>query len=209
MQDRIQAIAENYIKLKATRDYHVSRINEEENNLNANELDKEILEKADLIIRKVALDTQKQLEYHVTEMVSLAQSTVFDEPYELVMEFVEKREKTECELSFKDKDIILADCLDSVGFGAVDVTCFALRIASFTMRNETKRPVFILDEPFKHLKGKEANRRAIKLLSEVSKDLGLQIITISMDLDREDIIQGADSVFMVSKKNNISKLLKM
>lgn len=165
-----------------------------------------IAEQAQNIVRVVALETQRQLEYRITQTVSAAEEAVFGlEGYELAVEFVERRGKTECDLHFT-RDGHDIDPLSGAGLGAVDVAAFALRIACWSMMR-TQSPVFILDESFKHLKGVSANRRSIEMVKEVSDELGLQIIMISDErAPIEDIQSGADRVFRVGIKNGISSI---
>ena len=58
----------------------------------------------------------------------------------------------------------------------------------------------LLDEPFIRLKGEDANRRALAIVKEISKSLGLQIIMVSDErVSREDIIANADRVFRITQ----------
>jgi len=50
-------------------------------------------EKALEIVKYVGLNMQKQLEYHLSTQVSLAMEAVFDDPYKLKVNFVEKEER--------------------------------------------------------------------------------------------------------------------
>jgi len=164
-------------------------------------------ERAMEIVKQVGLETQKQLEYHLAEQVSLAMAAVFDDPYELKVNFQEKRGKTEAELLFVRRELEMKP-IGSVGGGAIDVASLALRLAYWTMRQSKRtRPVLLLDEPFARLKGEEANRRALVLLQEISQQLGIQIIMISDErIPREDIIKNADKVFLVTQHKGISKV---
>lgn len=171
-------------------------------------------EKAAAIVNQVGLETQKQLEYHLAEQVSLALETVFEDPYRLVVEFEEKRGKSEAFILFERRGR-KASPEGSVGGGAIDVAAFSLRVAFWHMRQDIKtRNTLILDEPFKGLKGEDANKRALQLLNVVSKQnkkRGLQIIMISDErIPREDILENADRVFLVSQKKGVSaiKILK-
>ncbi|MFP4424781.1 MAG: hypothetical protein ACLFP2_06170 [Candidatus Woesearchaeota archaeon] len=156
-------------------------------------------------MRTVALQTQEQLEYRIASTVTAAQESVFDDPYGLAVKFEQRRGKTECDLLF-ERDKQTMDPLASSGYGAVDIAAFALRVAAWSMSRRT-RPVLILDEPFRHLKGSETNRRAIEMTKEISHELGLQIIMISDErAPREDIIEGADKVFEVSIKKGASQV---
>jgi len=165
-------------------------------------------ERALEITKQVGLTTQKQLEYHLAEQVSLAMEAVFDDPYRLIVNFLEKRGKTEVELLFSRRDMEFPP-LGSAGGGAIDIASLALRIAYWAMRRDKKiRPLLLLDEPFSQLKGEEANKRALAIMQEISKNLKLQIITISDErIPREDIIDNADKVFQISQgKNGVSKV---
>lgn len=165
-------------------------------------------EKALEIVKQVGLEMQKQLEYHLSEQVSLAMEAIFDDPYKLKANFIEKRGKTEVELLFTKRDLEFPP-IGSAGGGAIDIASLALRIAYWSMRQDKKvRPLLLLDEPFSQLKGEEANRRALAIVQEISQKLGLQVISVSDErMPREDIISNADSVFEVSQdKEGISKI---
>lgn len=164
-------------------------------------------EKALEIVKAVGLETQKQLEYHLAEQVSLALAAVFDDPYELKINFQEKRGKTEAEILFTRRGLEMRP-IGSVGGGAIDIASLGLRLAYWSMRQDKKtRPVLLLDEPFARLKGEEANRKALAMLRELSEKIGIQIIMISDErMPREDIIENADKVFMINQRKGVSKI---
>jgi DNA repair exonuclease SbcCD ATPase subunit len=163
-------------------------------------------EKAREILKEVAIQTQQQLQYHISNITTTALEAVFDDPYQLEVEFVERRNKTECDIYFT-RDDSRVDPLQASGYGAVDVASFALRVASWSMENPRSRPTLILDEPFKHLKGEEANRRVLQMVKEVCDKLGLQIIMVSDErVSREATIEATDRLFDVSIKNGKSKI---
>ena len=89
-------------------------------------------EKAREIIRIVGQKTQEQLSFHISDIVSMAMEAIFPKPYELVVEFIQRRNKTECDLYFV-RDGNKVDPLTASGVGAVDVASFALRVASWSM----------------------------------------------------------------------------
>jgi len=156
------------------------------------------------IIREVALKTQEKLQYNISAVTTLALESVFENAYELVAEFVQRRNKTECDLYFK-RDVNKIDPLSASGGGAVDVAAFALRVASWSMENPKSRPVLLLDEPFKHLKGEVANLRVLEMIKSISKKLGIQIIMVSDErIPREDIIANADKVFETKIRKGIT-----
>ena len=157
-------------------------------------------------IREVSIKTQRQLEFHLNDMVTAGLNTVFDTPYEFIAQFQERRDKTECDLFFKKHNKLIDPLLFS-GLGAADVAAFSLRCASWSMVKKY-RNTLLLDEPFKHLKGEKENKRVIDLMKLLSKELDLQIICINDErAAREDIIDGADRIFEVKQNNKgVSKI---
>jgi hypothetical protein len=152
-------------------------------------------EQAREIIKKVGLLTQRQIQNQVSELSSLALESVFDNPYKLMVDFVERRDKTECDLYF-ERNGNRVEPLGASGLGACDVASFALRIASWAMKRPRTRNIMILDEPFPRLKGRKANLRALQMVHQISTDLSIQIIMVSDERVEKDLIeQTADKVF--------------
>lgn len=162
-------------------------------------MDVEASEKARSILQLVARETQEQLEYRVSELVSLALSSVFEEPYKLKLQFVVRRGKTECDILF-ERDGKGIDPLFSSGGGAVDVAAFALRVALWNLSRPRTRNVLILDEPFRFL-SRDLQRRASMMLKRLSAGLGLQII---MSSHSPDLIDGADQVFETAIEKGVT-----
>jgi len=155
------------------------------------------------IIREVGLKTQQELQFHISDITSLSLEAVFNDPYELVAEFVQRRNKTECDLYFK-RDGVKVDPISASGGGAVDIAAFALRIAAWSMKSPKSRNTIILDEPFKFLDGQtDRIERASQMVKELSEKLNLQFIIIS---HIEELTEYADKIFSVKLKNGISKV---
>lgn len=158
-------------------------------------------EQAQAIIQIVAQKTQEELEYRLSEIVSLALSAVFNDPYKLKVNFVIRRGKTECDLLF-EKNGEIFDPLTSSGGGAVDIAAMALRVAIWSLTQPQTRNILILDEPFRFL-SREYQIKASIMLNELSKKLNLQIIMVSHS---ESLIEGANKVFQVSILKGISQI---
>jgi len=156
-------------------------------------------EQAREIVREVGLATQKQLQYHISDITSLALEAVFPDPYALVAEFVERRNKTECDLYFQ-RDADFVDPLSASGGGAVDVAAFALRVASWAMQNPKSNNVLLLDEPFRYLSVNLLSK-ASAMLQQISQKLDLQIIMVTHS---PELVEMANAVFEVSLKNKES-----
>lgn len=160
-------------------------------------------EKAREVIREVGLKTQEQLQVHISDITSLALEAVFENPYELVVEFVQRRNKTECDLYFT-RDGNKVDPLEASGVGAIDVAAFALRIASWSMSIPATRNTIILDEPFRFL-SVNYQEQASLMLKELSKKLKLQFIIITHE---NALTSAADKIFEVKIRKGKSKIIE-
>ena len=158
-------------------------------------------EKAREVIREVGLKTQQQLSFHISDLTSLALGAVFDDPYQLKVDFVQRRNKTECDLLFV-RDEMEIDPIEASGVGAIDVAAFALRIASWTMAIPRTRNVIILDEPMRFL-STNYQEKASAMIKELSQKLGLQFIIITHE---EVLTSSADKIFEVSIRKGKTKI---
>jgi ABC-type glutathione transport system ATPase component len=160
-------------------------------------------EQAREIMKEVALKTQQTLQVRISGITTLALEAVFPDPYELLVEFVQRRNKTECDLLFLREGNTM-DPLEASGGGAVDIAAFALRIASYTMQRPKSRPVIILDEPMRFL-SEDYQEQASQMIKELSDKLGIQFIIITHE---ETLAKFADKIFMVTKVKGKSKISK-
>lgn len=153
---------------------------------------KQDIELARGLIREVGFKTQEQLQYHISDITSLALSAVFEDPYELKVSFVQRRDKMECDLTFTRNGVEL-DPLNSSGYGAVDVASLALRVASGSMQRPRRRNIIILDEPLKYL-SEDMQVFAGKMIKELSDKLSIQFIIVTHEPLLADF---ADKTFLV------------
>jgi ABC-type branched-subunit amino acid transport system ATPase component len=159
------------------------------------------VEQAHEILKQVGLETQQQLVYHISDVTSIALESVFEEPYKVILDFVERRGKTECDILF-EKSGNKIDPMTASGGGVVDVTAFALRIASWSMKVPATRSIIVLDEPFKHL-SKDLHARASEMIKLLSDKLGIQFIIITHE---QALGHYADKVFEVKQRKGISSI---
>lgn len=177
------------------------------------EKDIEYSKKAQSIIQIVAQATQKELEYRITEPVSLALAAVYDDPYKMVARFeITGRGNTECHLGFERNGNIFKPVNNdggSTGGGPIDIGSFALRIGSWSLAQPRSRPIILTDEPFKWIDKKKIQgtetttmHLAGQMLKEITKPppdgLGLQIIMIT---HIKELIECADRVIETTIKN--------
>lgn len=161
----------------------------------------EDLEQAREIIRLVGAETQQALQYHISDIASLAMESIFNEPYKLILSFVERRNKNECDILFQ-RDNEQFSPIDSSGGGAVDVASFALRIASWSMAMKRTRPVIILDEPMRFLSA-DRQENASEMIKEISRKLGIQFIIVTHE---PTLAMAADKTFSVKIRKGVSKV---
>lgn len=152
------------------------------------------------IVRKVIKETQEILKAHISNLVTMALSAVFPDPYEFELDFVQRRGQTECDIFFVKNGERMSP-VDASGGGALDVASFALVCVFWTINK--KRPVLLFDECFKFLHSPELQENCGLMVKEVAERLKLQIIIVS---DQRYILENADKVFEVSQTNGISEV---
>ena len=158
-------------------------------------------EQAGTIIQEVAKLTQEQLQYHISELVTLALASVFDNPYEFEVEFVIKRKQTEVNLWFV-RNGKKTHPLSASGGGAVDVAALALRVSLWALKNPNSRNVMILDEPFKNL-SRRYLPKAGEMIKMLSSKVGIQIIMVAHPIE---LVEAADNVITVTIDNGASQI---
>ncbi len=180
--------------------YKIAKDNLKNTQSRVNETEQETiyLEESRAVIQSAAQKTQQYLEQHITNIVSLALRTVFEDPYEFKVQFVVRRNSTECDLFLTQngKDYLP---LESCGYGVADVCSFALRIAYWRLQHPNRNTI-ILDEPFRFC-DKTKHPLLAQMLRELSDSLRLQFIIVTHE---EGISEGADKLFQVHQKNNTS-----
>jgi len=192
-------------ELKGERKQALKQIEEYKQEISDTESEESHILEALSIIQTVALATQQELEYHVSEIASLANQAIFPDPYELCLDFVLKRNRSEAILSFQKKGGEKINPLNATGGGAVDVVCFALRASLWSLRRPKSRATLILDEPFKNINDptRQLHEKAALMLKRVSEMTGLQIIVVTLC---PELIDVGDRVFTVTQRKGISQV---
>ena len=208
----LQELKDNLQKLKGKREKVTEELEQAKRGSRIYRRELRTAEKAQLLVQLVAQQTQDQLRYQLTELPRLALQSVFDDAYDFDVTFEIKRGKVEVEFWFV-RDGVRINPKKNSGQGAVDIAGMALRPALWSLRVPRNRPTIWLDEPFKHLKGADANRRALAMLKEICKPRpernwpGLQIVMIADErASREDIAEVADKLFEFRMKGRETKI---
>lgn len=202
---KVEQLRNKLEQRKGQRDQLQKDIVITENKIQSKQTEFENHEKAHEIIKQVGIKTQQELQYNISSITSMALEAILDDPYKLLIEFVERRNKNECDIFFEDNGNKI-NPFDGGG-GALDIAAFSLRVATWSMKTPKTRNILILDEPFKHLKGKQANQRMLHMLGEVARKLNLQIIMVSDErVDHEVTVEEADKLFEVILEDKVSKI---
>lgn len=198
---KLETIRTNVEQLKGRRSQLQQNIHDEKEGVKETKRELHRYEQAREIIRAVGLQTQSQLSYHIGDITTLALESIFPDAYEVVAEFVQRRNRTECDLYFQ-RDEMKIDPLMAAGGGVVDVASFALRAASWSMQFPRSRNTLFLDEPFKHLSA-SLLPLASEMLKQISQKLGMQIIFITHS---EELAIMADRTITVSINKGCSTI---
>ena len=185
---------------KGKRQHARQAIAAEKRLVSAFQLDATACHRAQGILQESARLTQEQLQYRISQLVTLAMEAVFDDPYEVGLEFENSRGKTSASLFFH-REGERSDPLGASGGGAVDVAAFGMQVSLWTLQSPRTRNTLILDEPLKFLKGGDLPNKGAEMLRSVSHKLGLQVIMVSHSTE---LVDSADKVFYVSKAKGIS-----
>jgi len=153
-------------------------------------------------INNLAQKTLGQVSTQIGQLVTDAIYAVFDNPYSFKIEFVNRRNQTECDL-YVTRNEIDRHPLESNGGGLADIISSALR-STFLVLSEI-RPVLVLDEPFKFL-SEDLQSYCCVMLKTISDQLGIQIIMVSHLNEMKEI---ADNVINVVQSNGVSFIQKV
>ena len=119
------------------------------------------------VFKKAALALQNHLATHIGHIVTRTLNSIFfEKDIKFVVEFVERRNTTECDLYVIENEHRF-DLLDGRGHGMADMASMALRVAYISL--DSCDNVVILDEPFRNL-DKERQPYASELIKELSRE---------------------------------------
>jgi len=152
------------------------------------------------VLQILAKEAQNEGVYSIIDIINMALSAVFEEEIKFTIEFIEKRNKTEVEMYLEDQDGNKTTPRWDEAGGVLDIVFLAFRISLWAMSKPA--PVILLDEPVKNL-SKPQQINASKILKTLSEELNLQFILVTHETA---LIESADRVFEVTKKNGISSV---
>lgn len=194
-------LKERLAKEKAKREILLNQLEAEKTHLKGDEDYLDTATKSRAVVQVVAESVQQKLEYHISNLVSMALASIWEEPYEFNLRFVQRRNKTECDLIFSKNGKETDDIVNSGGGGVADISSIALQLATWSVKKT--RPVMIWDERTKFLHNPIYQEKASEMLKRISKELGIQIIMVS---DQTNLLNTADKIITVEIKDGKSTI---
>lgn len=156
-------------------------------------------ERALLVLQGFSERLRMECQQKVEALVTMGLQTVFEAPYEFVIESSIQRNVVSMRFllrtPLKDGGHFETDLYDSVGGGILDVVSFLLRVIVLSMVRPKLSRVLLLDEVFSHVSRAHLTNVAV-LLRKLSDSLGLQIILVTHS---PELGEGADLVYHVKK----------
>lgn len=187
-------------RIKHKRDDRLSELKLLKKSLDSQNEDLDDHEAVREYFKKAALLTQNVLSNRISGIVTKALGIVFPEKnVKFIVEFVERRNTTECDLYVEDSKGNRYDLLDDRGHGMADLVSMCLRV-SYIMLDSVDN-VLILDEPFRNL-NRAKQPWASQLVKELSRELDMQFIICT---HIPDLVEYADKHIKVTMRGEISK----
>jgi len=145
------------------------------------------------ILQALAGSLQNNVKDKIISIVQKALDATFPGVY-FDIEFVTRRDKTECDLICTDADGNRQDILTGCGGGLKQIVSFALRVAVWSLDKEAS-PVILLDEPMTFV-SEGMRQMGADLLTTLSEDLGIHFIVVS---HTQEVIAAGTCIYKVTQ----------
>lgn len=146
-------------------------------------------------VQYVAARVQSGFGDYVGAIVTKALHHVFPDRRKdsFVLRFRENRGATDCNLALRTEKGEEAHPFHCSGGGVWDTLAFALRCAMLILEQPARSRVMFLDEPFKFLHGAASRRRALRMLYNTCKALGIQgVVVHQSDIGEDQLDESLD-----------------
>ncbi|OQA09476.1 MAG: hypothetical protein BWY66_00575 [bacterium ADurb.Bin374] len=166
--------------LSSQRSLVSSRLDDAESRLARARADQTDIDAVQRTVQYVAARVQSGFGNYVGALVTKALHHVFPDRRKdnFVVRFRENRGKTECELLLVTEKGEEAHPFDCAGGGVWDTLSFALRCAMLVLEQPAPSRLLFLDEPFKFLHGAAGRRRALRMMYNTFRTLGIQAVVV-------------------------------
>lgn len=131
---------------------------------------------ASAFFRELCQRIQMHIHSRIAGVATSCLGSVFEDPFEVKIEFESKRGSTEAHIILKNGELEISP-RDSCGFGVLDVLGFSLRLGAICATRGTPK-IIILDEAFRFVSAGYRETLA-SLLESLSKELGFQFIQVT------------------------------
>ena len=162
----------------------------------------ENLIKARWAITEVVRRTQKQFKRFVENLISKLLS-VYDRDFKFILDFSIKNNRTFIQPLIQDGAHEPQVPKDDMGCGVLDLVSFAFRVVLRGLERPRSSPVFLLDEPFRHLKGRLLDRAGDAVRS-IARRLDLQLIIVT---NESELTRISDRAFEIRHNGEYSELV--
>ena len=166
--------------LVANRDLIARRLDDANARLGAAREAQTDIDAVQSTVQYVAARVQTGFGNYVGGIVTKALHHVFPDRRKdaFVVRFRENRGKTECELLLVTAAGEESHPYHCSGGGVWDTLSFALRCAMLVLEQPAPSRFLVLDEPFKFLHGAAGRRRALRMMYNTFRALGIQAIVV-------------------------------
>lgn len=170
------------------------------------ELDSSV--KARKIIIDVSLTTQQYFVNYVQSLVTMVIRAVFERDFYFIVNYENKRNKSECELLVKEgEEGVPFVPKNEMGGGLLDVISIALRVVVWSLMNPQSRPIMFLDEPMKFVGSSGGMlEKTMNMIKEISERLGIQFI---INTHEKEIFRFADKSYLVVHNGICSNVVQL
>lgn len=189
-KEDITAMGSKIQRLIGQRDHTLRELRRKRLKLRAHKRYVEDVEIARKLVQVAAKKTQENLQFHISSLVTSGLYCVFPKPYNFIVEFVQRRNNSECDMFF-ERDGNLWEPEFASGGGPLDVASFSSRISQLTL--EGVRQLVVLDEPFKYL-SRGLIKNVCEMLKASKKELGIQFLIVT---HVPELVKAGDKVFEV------------
>lgn len=202
----MNSLYQNFLQIKAARDQLSGKLENAKAQKVSADKEHERLLKSKWVISEVIKTTQKEFRDRVEGLVSLAIKPVFEgREFEFQLKpIVTARAKTEYKPVVMEGEIEWIP-QDDLGYSIFDVSGIACRVGFWSLDPSKTRSFFVLDEPMTNVGSGDELITAGRMLTAISKELGIQILIITHEEELSEIADIAYDVVQRGKKSIITQ----
>lgn len=173
---RLEAMRRELDRRINARNATVQNMAQEQKECEALEVKVAHITEAQVHLQQLAQAVQQKAHEQIAKIVSKCLTTVFGDMYQLNIEFVKLRGKTEAKLVYIKEGHEVDPLLTSGG--VLDVSALALRIANLILSDPSPRKLLVLDEPFRGVS--DANLpKVCAVIETLATELAMQFLIIT------------------------------